>query len=68
MDPRELHPGICYKLYLFIMETLASQAMKTVTLGTPSNYGSWEKRNKPLQQSESLSSILKLGSNLNHKR
>ncbi|KAK8468719.1 hypothetical protein PHAVU_006G094400 [Phaseolus vulgaris] len=65
MDPRELHPGICYKLYLFIMETLASQAMKTVTLGTPSHYGSREKRNKTLQKSES---ILKLGSNLNHKR
>ncbi|TKY61462.1 hypothetical protein E2542_SST11313 [Spatholobus suberectus] len=40
MDQRELHPGICYKLYLFIMKTLASQAMKTVTLGGSSHYGS----------------------------
>ncbi|KAK7269292.1 hypothetical protein RIF29_22015 [Crotalaria pallida] len=36
MDQRELHLqhlGICYKLYHFITKTLASQALKTVTLG-----------------------------------
>lgn len=36
MDQRELHLqhlGICYKLYYFITKTLASQALKTVTLG-----------------------------------
>ncbi|GAU11549.1 hypothetical protein TSUD_345400 [Trifolium subterraneum] len=43
MDQRELnlqHVGICYKLYNFIMKTLVAQTMKTVTLGTSSNYGS----------------------------
>ncbi|XP_019428087.1 PREDICTED: uncharacterized protein LOC109336135 isoform X1 [Lupinus angustifolius] len=38
MDPREFHlqpMGICYKLYHFIRKTLASQALKTVTLGGP---------------------------------
>ncbi|RDX82164.1 hypothetical protein CR513_37078, partial [Mucuna pruriens] len=40
MKQRELHLSICYKLYLFIMKTLASQALKTVTLGRPSHYGS----------------------------
>ncbi|KAK2365080.1 hypothetical protein QL285_089876 [Trifolium repens] len=43
MDQRELnlqHVGICYKLYNFIMKTLVAQTLKTVTLGTSSNYGS----------------------------
>ncbi|KAJ1417094.1 hypothetical protein SESBI_16780 [Sesbania bispinosa] len=44
MDQRELHVqhlGICYKLYHFIMNTLAAQACKTVTLGrSNSHYGS----------------------------
>ncbi|XP_040868322.1 uncharacterized protein [Glycine max] len=40
MDQRELNLGICYRLYHFIMETLASQAMKTVTLGRSSHYDS----------------------------
>lgn len=43
MEQRELHNvGTCYKLYLFVLKSLASQAMKTVTLGgTPSShYGS----------------------------
>jgi len=66
MDPGELHSSIFYKLYLFVVKTLASQAMKTVTLGSPSHHGSREKRSNPSQKSESLPSILKLGSNLNH--
>ncbi|MED6108683.1 hypothetical protein PIB30_026375 [Stylosanthes scabra] len=36
MDQRECHLqplGICYKVYNFITKTLASQALKTVTLG-----------------------------------
>lgn len=43
MDQREcpLQPfGICYKLYHFITKTLASQALKTVTLGRPTPYTS----------------------------
>ncbi|CAJ2628641.1 unnamed protein product [Trifolium pratense] len=43
MDQRELHlqhPGICYKLYNFITKTLASQALKTVTLGCSMRYSS----------------------------
>ncbi|GAU21385.1 hypothetical protein TSUD_32140 [Trifolium subterraneum] len=41
MDQRELHLqhlGICYKLYNFITTTLASQALKTVTLGCSTHY------------------------------
>lgn len=43
MDQREFHlqhVGICYKLYHFIMRTLAAQTLKTVTLGAPSHFGS----------------------------
>ncbi|AES61308.1 hypothetical protein MtrunA17_Chr1g0191431 [Medicago truncatula] len=43
MDQRELHLqhlGICYKLYYFITKTLASQALKTVTLGCSARYSS----------------------------
>jgi hypothetical protein len=43
MDQRELHLqhlGICYKLYNFITKTLASQALKTVTLGCSTRYSS----------------------------
>ncbi|KAL2345726.1 hypothetical protein Fmac_007011 [Flemingia macrophylla] len=40
MEQREIYFGICYKLYHFIMKTMAFQAMKTVTLGTPSHHGS----------------------------
>lgn len=43
MEKKELHlehVGICYKLYNFIMKILAAQALKTVTLGRTSHYGS----------------------------
>ncbi|KAK7397237.1 hypothetical protein VNO78_18404 [Psophocarpus tetragonolobus] len=40
MEQREFNLSICHKLYHFIMKTLASQAMKTVTLGKPLHYGS----------------------------
>ena len=43
MDQRKLHlqhVGIFDKLYHFIMNILAAQAMKTVTLGHPSHYSS----------------------------
>ncbi|XLR26404.1 hypothetical protein HN51_039619 [Arachis hypogaea] len=61
MDQRELHLqplGICYKLYNFIIKTLASQALKTVTLGRPnSHYGATSTReqhakekNKPFKR------------------
>lgn len=43
MDQRELHLqplGICYRIYNFIMKTLVSQALKTVTLGRPMHLGS----------------------------
>ncbi|CAL5208551.1 unnamed protein product [Lathyrus oleraceus] len=41
MDQREFHLqhlGICHKLYYFITKTLASQALKTVTLGCSTPY------------------------------
>ncbi|XP_058761373.1 uncharacterized protein LOC131634766 [Vicia villosa] len=43
MDQRDFHPqplGICHKLYYFITKTLASQALKTVTLGRSTPYNS----------------------------
>jgi len=43
MGQKELHlehVSICYKLYDFIMKILTAQALKTVTLGRSSNYGS----------------------------
>ncbi|CAK8572413.1 unnamed protein product [Lathyrus sativus] len=43
MDQREFHfqhLGICHKLYYFITKTLASQALKTVTLGCSTPYNS----------------------------
>ncbi|KAE9618984.1 hypothetical protein Lal_00047202 [Lupinus albus] len=48
MDQREFHlqpMGICYKLYHFIRKTLASQALKTVTLGGPPHNSSSSKKN-----------------------
>ncbi|KAK7344216.1 hypothetical protein VNO77_13575 [Canavalia gladiata] len=43
MDQRAFHlqpTGICYKLYHFITKTLASQALKTVTLGRSKHHSS----------------------------
>lgn len=43
MDQREPHVqslGICYRIYHFIMKTLTSQALKTVTLGRSMQFGS----------------------------
>nr|KYP71256.1 hypothetical protein KK1_010505 [Cajanus cajan] len=54
MEQRELHLNICYKLYHFIMKTLASQAMKTVTLGARSHHGSSSTEVEITQREESV--------------
>ncbi|QHO45458.1 hypothetical protein HN51_014641 [Arachis hypogaea] len=56
MDQRELHLqplGICYKLYNFIIKTLASQALKTVTLGRPNlHYGATSTREHAVEKNK----------------